>query len=113
MGVFPKELTNLICFFPGSLNGLNVGGAVKLRGVEIGLVSEIRLQPLPFEGWPYTTDKTIPRTFGGYRYRRISVSSPWSNRSSPQVSGARNPNTAWISGPTRHGKPLTGYSMST
>jgi hypothetical protein len=60
MGVFPKELTNLICFFPGSLNGLNVGGAVKLRGVGIGLVSEIRLQPLPFEAGLTRQTKPFP-----------------------------------------------------
>jgi paraquat-inducible protein B len=39
-----------ICFFQGSLNGLKVGAAVKVRGVEIGSVSEIRLRPLPSEG---------------------------------------------------------------
>jgi paraquat-inducible protein B len=39
-----------ICFFSGSLNGLKVGAAVKVRGVEIGSVSEIRLRPTPSEG---------------------------------------------------------------
>ena len=39
-----------ICFFNGSLNGLKVGAAVKVRGVEIGSVSEIRLRPTPSEG---------------------------------------------------------------
>jgi paraquat-inducible protein B len=39
-----------ICFFQGSLNGLKVGAAVKVRGVEIGSVSEIRLRPKPSEG---------------------------------------------------------------
>jgi paraquat-inducible protein B len=39
-----------ICFFQGSLNGLKVGAAVKVRGVEIGSVSQIRLRPEPSEG---------------------------------------------------------------
>jgi paraquat-inducible protein B len=39
-----------ICFFQGSLNGLKVGAAVKVRGVEIGSVTEIRLRPQPSEG---------------------------------------------------------------
>jgi paraquat-inducible protein B len=45
-----KRTHKFICFFQGSLNGLKVGAAVKVRGVEIGTVSEIRLRPQPFEG---------------------------------------------------------------
>src|SRR5215471_19036467 len=45
-----RKSHKFICFFQGSLNGLKVGAAVKVRGVEIGSVSEIRLRPQPFEG---------------------------------------------------------------
>jgi paraquat-inducible protein B len=45
-----KQSHNFICFFQGSVNGLKVGAAVKIRGVEIGSVSAIRLRPLPSEG---------------------------------------------------------------
>lgn len=45
-----KKPHRFICFFQGSLNGLKVGAAVKVRGVEIGSVSEIRLSPQPSEG---------------------------------------------------------------
>jgi paraquat-inducible protein B len=45
-----KRPHRFICFFQGSLNGLKVGAAVKVRGVEIGSVSAIRLLPEPSEG---------------------------------------------------------------
>jgi len=48
-----------ICFFQGSLNGLKVGAAVKVRGVEIGSVSEIRLRPLPSDGQLRTGTKSL------------------------------------------------------
>src|SRR5215469_16213327 len=45
-----KRNHKFICFFQGSLNGLKEGAAVKVRGVQIGSVSAIRLRPLPSEG---------------------------------------------------------------
>jgi len=45
-----KRSNKMICFFSGSLNGLKVGAAVKVRGVEIGTVSEIRLRVRPSDG---------------------------------------------------------------
>jgi len=45
-----KRPHRFICFFQGSLNGLNVGAAVKVRGVAIGSVSEIHLRLQPSEG---------------------------------------------------------------
>ena len=45
-----KRSHKFICFFQGSVNGLKIGAAVKVRGVEIGSVSEIRLRPLSSEG---------------------------------------------------------------
>jgi paraquat-inducible protein B len=45
-----KRSNKEICFFSGSLNGLKVGAAVKVRGVEIGTVSEIRLRVQPSDG---------------------------------------------------------------
>ncbi len=49
-GTLFKRPHKFICFFHGSLNGLKVGAPVKVRGVEIGSVSEIRLRPQPYEG---------------------------------------------------------------
>ncbi len=39
-----------ICMFQGNLNGLKIGAPVKVRGVQIGTVSEIRLRLDPSEG---------------------------------------------------------------
>jgi paraquat-inducible protein B len=39
-----------ICMFPGDLNGLKIGAPVKVRGVQIGEVSAIRLKLDPSEG---------------------------------------------------------------
>jgi paraquat-inducible protein B len=47
--VFRKPV-KFICMFPGDLNGLKVGAAVKFRGVQIGSVSSIRLNLLPGDG---------------------------------------------------------------
>ncbi len=39
-----------ICFFSGDLNGLKIGSAVKVRGVQIGAVTQILLRLPPGEG---------------------------------------------------------------
>jgi paraquat-inducible protein B len=47
--LFTKPL-RFICMFQGDLNGLKVGAPVKVRGVQIGSVEEIRLRLSPSEG---------------------------------------------------------------
>jgi len=44
-----------VCYFPGSVNGLNGGAPVKYRGVEVGVVKEIKVR---FRQAP--EDKRIP-----------------------------------------------------
>lgn len=39
-----KRNVKVVCFFSGTVNGLNVGAPVKFKGVEVGSVSEIRLR---------------------------------------------------------------------
>ena len=39
-----KQTTKFVCFFTGDVNGLNVGAPVKLKGVEVGSVVDIRLR---------------------------------------------------------------------
>jgi paraquat-inducible protein B len=39
-----------ICMFQGNLNGLKVGAAVKIRGVQIGIVKQISLRLRPGQG---------------------------------------------------------------
>jgi paraquat-inducible protein B len=39
-----------VCMFPGDVNGLRVGAAVKVKGVQIGTVEEIKLALSPSEG---------------------------------------------------------------
>jgi paraquat-inducible protein B len=47
--MFAKPV-RFICMFPGSLNGLRVGAPVKIRGVQIGTVAEIKLGLNPSDG---------------------------------------------------------------
>jgi len=42
-GQFFKRTNKFVMFFPGSVNGLSVGAAVKFKGVDIGRVTDIRL----------------------------------------------------------------------
>ncbi len=44
-----KHTSKYVCFFPGAVDGLAVGALVKLKGVEIGSVTDIRLR-LPEQG---------------------------------------------------------------
>jgi paraquat-inducible protein B len=39
-----RHTAKFICFFPGAVDGLNVGAPVKFKGVEIGSVTDIRLR---------------------------------------------------------------------
>jgi paraquat-inducible protein B len=39
-----KHMSKYVCFFPGPVDGLNVGAPVKVNGVEIGSVADIRLR---------------------------------------------------------------------
>jgi paraquat-inducible protein B len=45
-----RRPTRFICMFTGNLNGLKIGAPVKVRGVQIGEVSAIRLRLEPSEG---------------------------------------------------------------
>ena len=42
-GRYFRHTSRFVLFFPGSVNGLRVGAAVKLHGVEIGSVEDMRL----------------------------------------------------------------------
>jgi paraquat-inducible protein B len=45
-----KRPQRFVCMFPGDVNGLRVGAPVKVRGVQIGTVEEIKLALAPGEG---------------------------------------------------------------
>jgi len=42
-GVFFRDVTTFVLFFPGSVDGLEIGAPVKFRGVSIGAVKDVRL----------------------------------------------------------------------
>jgi paraquat-inducible protein B len=47
--MFQKPV-QFVCFFPGDVNGLKIGAAVKFRGVQIGSVAKIQLILPPDQG---------------------------------------------------------------
>src|SRR5271170_6846330 len=47
--MFSKPM-RFVCMFQGNLNGLKIGAPVKVRGVQIGTVADIRLRLLPSQG---------------------------------------------------------------
>lgn len=61
-----KRPVRFVCMFPGNVNGLKVGAAVKFRGVQIGSVEEIKLVLAPGEGevLPSVKDLRLPVIIG-------------------------------------------------
>ena len=55
-----------VCMFPGNVNGLKVGAAVKVRGVPVGTVEQIKLVLAPGEGEvrPDVKDLRLPVIIG-------------------------------------------------
>jgi len=51
-GRYFQKSYNYVCYFPGSVNGLNIGAPVKFRGVQVGEVNEIRLRYDQVRGEP-------------------------------------------------------------
>jgi paraquat-inducible protein B len=47
-----EKAYNYVCYFPGSVNGLNIGAPVKFRGVQVGEVTEVRLRYKQVRGAP-------------------------------------------------------------
>ena len=39
-----KHTVKFVCFFPGAVDGLNVGAPVRFKGVEVGSVIDVRLR---------------------------------------------------------------------
>ena len=53
-----KHTSEYVCFFPGTVDGLNVGAPVRMKGVEIGSVVDIRLR-LPEQDEPMVTARGV------------------------------------------------------
>src|SRR5262245_32769744 len=51
-GRFFQKAYNCVCYFPGSVNGLNLGAPVKFRGVQVGEVTDVRLRYKQVRGDP-------------------------------------------------------------
>jgi phospholipid/cholesterol/gamma-HCH transport system substrate-binding protein len=51
-GRFLGKAYNYVCYFPGSVNGLNIGAPVKFRGVQVGEVTEVHLRYKQVRGDP-------------------------------------------------------------
>ena len=65
-GSFFKRPVRFVCMFPGNVNGLRIGAAVKFRGVQIGTVEQIKLVLPPNEGEirPDIKDMRLPVIVG-------------------------------------------------
>jgi len=59
-GRFFRKQVDMVCYFSGSVNGLNPGAPVKFRGVPIGTVSEIRFRLPPPELFASPAQLRIP-----------------------------------------------------
>jgi paraquat-inducible protein B len=61
-----KQPERFVCMFPGNVNGLKVGAPVKVRGVQVGTVEEIKLVLAPGEGEvrPDVKDLRLPVIIG-------------------------------------------------
>jgi paraquat-inducible protein B len=57
-----------ICYFPGSVNGLTTGAPVKYRGVEVGLVKDVRVR---YHQAPHDTRIPVVIEIWGKRLREL------------------------------------------